>query len=67
MLVANHISTEVPSQDLFVCRQMVKQRPKSGPMRLNLARALFAADYPAEAVEQCAIGLELAPALLDAA
>ena len=67
MLVANHIATEVPSQDLFVCRQMVKQRPKSGPMRLNLARALFAADYPAEAVEQCAIGLELAPSLRDAA
>ena len=57
MLVANHIATEVSSQDLFVCRQMVKQRPKSGLMRLNLARALFAADYPGEVVEQCAMGL----------
>ena len=28
---------------------------------------MFAADYPAEAIEQCAIGLELAPALRDAA
>ncbi len=67
MSVAVHMAGVAAPFDEHHCRRNVQRRPKSGPLRYDLALALTAAGDPAEAVEQCSKALALQPNLHRAA